>query len=257
MPLFKQELMEDIHLSDKYNWIAFNSLLNQGNYDGAKAFLNANPKLANKIFSANRFNEQLEFSKTLETQNQDNVNDSLNEKLNLFNDYTGNFMKVMLYQNVLTYFPKNSVVLDNDNYYFSRYNNPKNTALNSKNFVFLNIQGNKGFTGTGLTYAGEYDNNKSYSKNQVVTYNGALYISKIDNNTNNPANSDSWYLLFRQPNIGDEFSVLEQQIHKEYQTICGQFVCGERKVGEGYYKWTDGNNVSKGKIWFVIEEVIE
>ena len=255
---FQQDLMEDIHLSDKQNWIQFNLFLKNGDYDSAKNILNTHPKLVNKIFNAKRFNDQLNEAQELENNVRSDVDLNLERQNVNFNNTISNFMKIREYQDSQTPYPKNSLVSNSGEYYFVRNITPWSFPLSSANFVFLDIKGNTGFVGTGLTYMGSYEIDTAYSINQVVSFNaGALYISKINNNTDMPVDSANWYLLFRLPTTSESLTIISQQIQKDYKTICGTFNCGERKVGEGSYKWTDGNNLTKGKIWFVIEEVIE
>lgn len=255
---FQQELMEDIHLSDKQSWIQFNLFLKNGDYDSAKNILNSRPALVNRIFNAKRFNDQLDEAQELENNVRNGVDLNLEQKSTNFNNIISNFMKIREYQDTQTPYPKNSIISNTGEYYFVRNITPWSIPLSSTNFVFLDIKGNTGFVGTGLIYMGSYNPDTTYSVNQVVSFNaGALYISKVNNNTDMPVDSANWYLLFSLPTTKESFHIINQQVQKDYKTICGTFNCGERKVGEGNYKWTDGNDLTKGKIWFVIEGVIE
>lgn len=54
-----------------------------------------------------------------------------------------------------------------------------------------------------ISYAGAWNVNTDYSKNQVVTYNGSAYVAKIDNVGKQPdTNTNEWNLFIEKGNRG-------------------------------------------------------
>lgn len=253
--LFTQELMEDIHIQDKQNWIAFNNYLAGGNYNAAKAILNANPSLVSKIFDQNRFNKQSDGLIAIEQNINDNTEGYLNNLLVKQGELIDNYQNKGLWNNANEYQQNNLVYDSNGDFYFAKTNIPAGSELSYDGWLKLDLTGDKGVYGTGFTWRGEYASSTTYQKNNVVRYNNALYISKTTT-TSVPTNTTDWYLLWTAPTEVEKFEIINKQITKTYDTIVGTFNVGERKVGEGIYMW-NGQKLQKGKIWFVIEEVNE
>lgn len=72
-----------------------------------------------------------------------------------------------------------------------------NNVLSSVNTKAVEIETNYLATIGVANYKGDYNSATIYSKGQSVTYNGLLYVSKIDANTNNTPTSSTtyWYRM--------------------------------------------------------------
>lgn len=62
-------------------------------------------------------------------------------------------------------------------------------------------QGEVGPPGANLSFLGEYDNNFSYSQNQMVAYQGIVYYAKGTTQGNLPTNNTHWGTFFNIANI--------------------------------------------------------
>ena len=59
----------------------------------------------------------------------------------------------------------------------------------------LTIQGQTGSSGTGLSYRQEWDNSTSYSTNDAVTYDGALYMALQPSQNREPSSNPSYWQI--------------------------------------------------------------
>ena len=78
-----------------------------------------------------------------------------------------------------------------------------------------------------IVHKGTYNSQVSYSRLDVVVYNGSSYVSKTDNNTSSPTDTSAWGLLSYSPVKGvdywtpQELSNFVQKTNPE--TISNQF----------------------------------
>jgi len=111
-------------------------------------------------------------------------------------------------------------------------------------------------------FKGEYNNSAMYNKSDIVSYQGVLYISIIDNNTASPANSQNWtpftnmkYVHFQNEQSSEW--VIENRLNSFFVAVflygidlsdnfynlsnniyCGQIYCGQLSDSFGVYSYT-------------------
>jgi len=56
-----------------------------------------------------------------------------------------------------------------------------------------------------IVHKGTYNSQVSYSRLDVVVYNGSSYVSKTDNNTSSPTDTSAWALLSYSPVKGVDY----------------------------------------------------
>lgn len=68
----------------------------------------------------------------------------------------------------------------------------------------------------GMNYIGNFSQSETYSYNQVVTYNGSSFVSKVDNNTAVPTDSEEWGVV--ATSFGGNMNYKGQLTEDEYNT---------------------------------------
>lgn len=197
---FKQFL--DILASDGDLVKQYQQAMQSGNMSVANQILQQIPAYSQKLLTAQDLNKMVDALIALErfytTDIQPYTEQKQAEWQALIEEFTyaGEF-------SVTAQYDKNNYVkfsVNNVAYLFIAYTQPPIGTLptNTAYWRQLTIRGVRGASGAGLTFAGEWDANASYTLQDVVNYNRALW-GCIQANTSQIPNEGStyWQLIYR------------------------------------------------------------
>jgi len=96
----------------------------------------------------------------------------------------------------------------------------------------------------------KYKDTEIYQKGDLVTYNGDIYLSKIDNNTESPDNAAAWQASSNTDGGGEVIGADIVLWDKDNGIIkdTGNIIDNVEKLQDGLYKFTLKNNYDNGYI---------
>lgn len=87
---------------------------------------------------------------------------------------------------------KNNFILYNNRVYFCIQNSLGNLPTNTLYWLNIGLIGEKGQYSLGINYKGFWDENTSYNKYDLVSYQNNLYIATNDNSGNTPNKTEKY-----------------------------------------------------------------
>lgn len=181
------EYMQDI-TADSYELInQYQSLINQKKFNEAAQYLIEHPELDRSMFNAIKYNKLIDSIKSIETLYSTDVRKYILELMSFKGDYSNT-----------TKYIKYNVVFYNSMVYLCISDCPLGTLPTNVEYWYpLSIKGDKGASGTGLSFEQTWSDKITYSKDSCVTYNNCMYASIEDNNlAHTPSkNSNYWCLV--------------------------------------------------------------
>ena len=178
----------------------------QGNFNAAQQLLAQNPSLYNKMINADKLNTNRDIIVALERYLKTDYQQYIETKQQAWEiiaselKYVGDFAFNQLYNvnNMVSY------TVDDINSLFICIKVTPNTGIiptNTEYWRQVTIKGEKGDSGVGLVYIGEYSDETTYQTDNLTSYNGGLYVSTRDNNKGYPPNisNDYWTLVLQAP----------------------------------------------------------
>lgn len=196
--------MEDITIADLPLISQYNQLIANGDLTGANAFLEANPSLKPKIFSADNINESRDLSVAIARLFFSDIDtyfiNAIKPKgaFDPLVKYTkfdivvyGEFMYMGIVVDIpistlpttTEYYTKQTT--DGATFVPTVSENGVITWTNNKSLPNPEPMSVKGNDGVGLRFGGEYSASKTYAKDDGVSYGGIFFASLADGNLNN------------------------------------------------------------------------
>ena len=184
---------QDIAISDANLKAEFITRFFNGDYLNAFRIIEDNPQLNRKAFLENTLNEIVNLLSLLQNNFQNNVIDFLATQLSNFNHLINEFKLRQEWDSQTTYEIYNFVVYNNIDYL---YINPTSSSgilpTNTDYWVQINIRGEKGSPGLGVVLKYDWDFTIEYRPLDVVYYNNALWVAKVQNVNVVPSNGATW-----------------------------------------------------------------
>lgn len=188
--------MRDIEDDDVPRIKKYESYISKGNISAANSYLAANTDLIPTIFNADKWNRHEHMILAIENYYK--------------NDIRRYIMSVVRYRdayNSSTSYKKFDVVSRTVEGVTTCYMAGKSvpvgivpgTSEGTDYWIPITIQGEKGDPGLGVSYAGLYDSTVTYSENECVSCDSALWYSKTNNNIGHNPTTDTgtyWEKIF-------------------------------------------------------------
>ena len=192
--------MIDMTSSDGALMTQYQTAMQNGDFATARTTLAQIPNSNNKILDSVKMNTLFDTTVALERFYQTNVEPHIEEKQQeweqLVNLFTANFAYIGPYQQGTQYQQNNMVSAINPltgdtNIYIAIQNN-SSPLSDTSSWRSLTVKGAQGLSGSGLTFAGQWNSSATYNEGDVVTYQNTLW-SALQQNTNQDPTSTTGY----------------------------------------------------------------
>ena len=138
-------------------------------------FNNLTTQLANKIFSAEKFNTLADCIVALEIFFRDNVEGYIETKQQEFDATLQKFSDKGTYNNTFNYMQWNTILYNYEGYISRKDHNLNHTPIGDETDIWwqkIAQRGRQGQPGLGLRFTGLFSISKTYSENDAVAYYG-------------------------------------------------------------------------------------
>lgn len=196
--LFPWLKYQDIQIADVALRTQFESYMNVGNYTQALRLLSDNQsQLQGKAWIGESINTLVNGIVTLESLYNDNVIKFLSDLSTTLQSLVDN------YRNVGTWIVGNeykelNFVANDDEMYMALQDVPVNTPIADTNYwLYIGLRGEQGASGVNVRQQYDYSSGKAYNINDLVVYQGQIYVALKSNTNVLPTNSDTWLLYER------------------------------------------------------------
>ena len=184
---------QDISISDADLKAEFITRFFNGDYLNAFRIIEDNSQLNTKAFVANVMNEIANLLSLLQNNFQNNVIDFLSTQLSNFYHLIDEFELKGAWDEDTTYEIYNFVVYNNIDYlYINPTPSSGNLPTNTTYWLEINIRGKTGEPGLGVNLKYDWDFTIEYQPLDVVYYNNALWVAKVQNVNIAPSNGATW-----------------------------------------------------------------
>lgn len=187
---------QDITINDANLKAEFITRFFNGDYLNAFRIIEDNPQLNRKAFLENTLNEISNLLSILQNNFQSNVIDFLSTQLSNFNHLINEFKLRQEWDSQTTYEIYNFVIYNNIDYL---YINPTPASgilpTNNNYWLEINIRGETGEPGLGVVLKYDWDFTIEYYPLDVVYYNNALWVAKVQNVNVPPSNGATWEIF--------------------------------------------------------------
>lgn len=185
---------------------SYNTYIAAGNMAAALQVLTDNPRLQKMLFNAEKWNRHEDMLIAMERFYESDVRQYL---VNIV-VYRG------IWNTVDTYAKYNVVYSSTGECYMAIQDVPVNTEVTETNYwVPITLRGEKGDTGTGLSWRGEWKSNTAYSKDDCVAYDNKLYGALQASTGQPPATSTAYWT------VAFEIDVSASSILAKIKTVDG------------------------------------
>lgn len=190
------ERWQDITINDANLKAEFITRFFNGDYLNAFRIIEDNPQLDRKAFLENTINEIANLLSLLQNNFQNNVIDFLATQLSNFNHLINEFKLRQEWDSQETYEIYNFVIYNNIDYlYINPTPSSGNLPTDTNYWVEINIRGEKGNPGLGVNLKYDWDFTIEYQPLDVVYYNNALWVAKVQNVNVIPSNGATWEIF--------------------------------------------------------------
>lgn len=186
------EYMNDISESTLTAATAYNTYINQGNFEAAEKVRNDNPALEKCLFNADKHNKLLDAIMAMETLFSNDIHTYIRDIIK----YRGLYSSTTSYKkyNVVTY-----VIEDVPNPFIAIADVPlKTPPTNTTYWQPLAIKGDQGISGIGLSPRGQWKPTVTYYKDDLVTHGDKWYVanSNLSAGIEPSTTSEFWTVFF-------------------------------------------------------------
>ena len=188
---------QDLQSSDMPTQQLFEQYIQTGQFSEALVLLGNSPNLNGKSFVANAINTIVNGISFLEEKTTEGVNNYLSNLLIQQQDLINNFKNLNLYNNSQVYYPYNFVSYNNQIYMCYKQTTSGIKPTNESYWIYLGLQGETGTPGLDVIIQGEWNNSITYNPNDIVTYNGILYVATTQNTNSEPGTNDDWEVFIQ------------------------------------------------------------
>lgn len=187
---------QDISISDANLKAEFITKFFNGDYLNAFRIIEDNPQLNTKAFVSNVMNEISNLLSLLQNNFQSNVIDFLSTQLSNFHHLIDEFELKGTWDEDTTYEIYNFVVYNNIDYlYINPTPSSGNLPTDTTYWLEINIRGETGKPGLGVNLKYDWDFTIEYQPLDVVYYNNALWVAKVQNVNVVPSNGATWEIF--------------------------------------------------------------
>ena len=188
---------QDLQSSDISTQKLFEQYIQTGQFSKALVLLGNSPNLNGKSFVANSINTIVNGISFLEEKTTEGINNYLSNLLIQQQDLINNFKNLNLYNNSQIYYPYNFVSYNNQIYMCYKQTTSGIKPTNESYWIYLGLQGETGTPGLDVIIQGEWNNSTTYNPNDIVTYNGILYVATTQNTNSEPGTNDDWEVFIQ------------------------------------------------------------
>lgn len=196
--LFPWLKYQDIQIADIALRTQFESYMSVGNYSQALRLLFDNQsQLQGKAWIGDSINTLVNGIITLESLYNDNVIKFLSDLSETLQSLVDNYRNVGTWIVGNEYKELNFVAYDNE-MYMALQDVPVNTPITDTNYwLYIGLRGEQGAAGVNVRQQYDYSSGKAYNINDLVVYQGQIYVALKSNTNVLPTNSDTWLLYER------------------------------------------------------------
>lgn len=196
--LFPWLKYQDIQIADIALRTQFESYMSVGNYSQALRLLSNNQsQLQGKAWIGDSINTLVNGIITLESLYNDNVIKFLSDLSETLQSLVDNYRNVGTWIVGNEYKELNFVAYDNE-MYMALQDVPANTPITDTNYwLYVGLRGEQGVAGVNVCQQYNYSSGKAYNINDLVVYQGQIYVALKSNTNVLPTNSDTWLLYER------------------------------------------------------------
>lgn len=196
--LFPWLKYQDIQIADIALRTQFESYMSVGNYSQALRLLSDNQsQLQGKAWIGDSINTLVNGIITLESLYNDNVIKFLSDLSETLQSLVDNYRNVSTWIVGNEYKELNFVAYDNE-MYMALQDVPVNTPITDTNYwLYVGLRGEQGAAGVNVRQQYDYSSGKAYNINDLVVYQGQIYVALKSNTNVLPTNSDTWLLYER------------------------------------------------------------
>lgn len=196
--LFPWLKYQDIQIADIALRTQFESYMSVGNYSQALRLLSDNQsQLQGKAWIGDSINTLVNGIITLESLYNDNVIKFLSDLSETLQSLVDNYRNVGTWIVGNEYKELNFVAYDNE-MYMALQDVPSNTPITDTNYwLYVGLRGEQGAAGVNVRQQYDYSSGKVYNINDLIVYQGQIYVALKSNTNVLPTNSDTWLLYER------------------------------------------------------------
>lgn len=196
--LFPWLKYQDIQIADIALRTQFESYMSVGNYSQALRLLSDNQsQLQGKAWIGDSINTLVNGIITLESLYNDNVIKFLSDLSETLQSLVDNYRNIGTWIVGNEYKELNFVAYDNE-MYMALQDVPANTPITDTNYwLYVGLRGEQGAAGVNVRQQYDYSSGKAYNINDLVVYQGQIYVALQSNTNVLPTNSDTWLLYER------------------------------------------------------------
>lgn len=196
--LFPWLKYQDIQIADIALRTQFESYMSVGNYSQALRLLSDNQsQLQGKAWIGDSINTLVNGIITLENLYNDNVIKFLSDLSETLQSLVDNYRNVGTWIVGNEYKELNFVAYDNE-MYMALQGVPANIPITDTNYwLYVGLRGEQGAAGVNVRQQYDYSSGKVYNINDLVVYQGQIYVALKSNTNVLPTNSDTWLLYER------------------------------------------------------------
>lgn len=188
---------QDIQISDVTLRTQFRQYMQTGQYAEALSLLNNNQEqLQAKAYIANTINTITSGILELEEYYNTGVTLFLSNLASQYFNLVENLKKRGVWLSNIQYSPYNFVAYDNNIYMCIKQAPIGTIPTNTEFWIYIGLEGIQGYPGTNVTMKYDWNSNNTYSPNDLVVYDGDIYVALTKNTGVVPSLNESTWLLF-------------------------------------------------------------
>ena len=194
---------QDVQIDDASVRQQFISLMQTGNYSQALTLLSTySDQLNAKAYMAHTINTIVTGVMDLETRFHTNVIIYLSNLATTFQTWVDNFKNRQTWNNTIEYYKNNFVIYNNDLYMAIQDVPVGYMPTNTTYWLHLGLMGIDGAPGTDVVMKYDWNNSVNYEANDLVVYNGQIYVALSPNIGIQPDTAPTTWLLFMRVEPG-------------------------------------------------------
>lgn len=196
--MFNLRLLQDLQLENSQLRQEYYTRFMEGNYSQAFQIIVNNPQLSSQVLKKENLNALVDGILALENYYKNGVTDYLQNEIARLQINIDELVYMNQFDPLIKY-EINNFVLFNGEMYYCYKNAQIGTLPSDPNYwIYLGLKGDKGSDSLGVKYVGEWIPTTAYLKNDMVVYDGNLYVSKLNNTNKIPKNYPTeWFLAVK------------------------------------------------------------
>lgn len=196
--LFPWLKYQDIQIADVALQTQFESYMSVSNYSQALSLLSNNQsQLQGKAWIGDTINTLVNGIISVESLYNDNVIKFLSDLSETLQSLVDNYRNAGIWIVGNEYKEMNFVAYGNE-MYMALQDVPANTPITNTNYwLYIGLRGEQGASGVNVRQQYDYSSGKTYNINDLVVYQGQMYVALKSNIGVLPTNSDTWLLYQR------------------------------------------------------------